>query len=206
MSTDERIYDSDVNIEQAVQRCHNLGEPSRGDGWRRLLFRVSKLLEAGAPPSPSLASIEQEARGYLLGPHGGLWKEQVDGVVRTANGQSSILKLCAAFHLHTASKSPAPVSQRGLTDEEIACVLYPIKSHRASRATATVVIKKLRDNGYISHPSQELIRAGDAMYDAMRRYEMDVDEDPPMKHREMMDAWDAAKQSSPSQPLNTMTE
>lgn len=38
-----------------------------------------------------------------------------------------------------------------------------------------------------------MIEAGNAMYDALRRYEMDVDEDPPYKHRAMMEAWESSK-------------
>lgn len=38
----------------------------------------------------------------------------------------------------------------------------------------------------------ELIKAGNAMSVAMYQYEMDVDDDPPQKHRDMMNAWEAA--------------
>lgn len=47
-----------------------------------------------------------------------------------------------------------------------------------------------------AHPSPsapvdiaEIIKAGDVMHEAMVRYQMDVDDDPPMKHRDMMEAW-----------------
>ena len=50
-----------------------------------------------------------------------------------------------------------------------------------------------------AHPSPsapvdiaEVIRAGDVMHEAMVRYQMDVDDDPPMKHRDMMEAWTTA--------------
>lgn len=38
----------------------------------------------------------------------------------------------------------------------------------------------------------ELIKAGNAMSVAMYQYQMDVDDDPPQKHRDMMNAWEAA--------------
>ena len=50
-----------------------------------------------------------------------------------------------------------------------------------------------------AHPSPsapvdiaEIIKAGDVMHEAMVRYQMDVDDDPPMKHRDMMEAWTEA--------------
>ena len=38
----------------------------------------------------------------------------------------------------------------------------------------------------------ELIKAGNAMSVAMHQYQMDVDDDPPQKHRDMMNAWESA--------------
>ena len=38
----------------------------------------------------------------------------------------------------------------------------------------------------------EIIEKGDVMHEAMVRYQMDVDDDPPMKHRDMMEAWTTA--------------
>ena len=38
----------------------------------------------------------------------------------------------------------------------------------------------------------EVIEKGDVMHEAMVRYQMDVDDDPPMKHRDMMEAWTTA--------------
>ena len=38
----------------------------------------------------------------------------------------------------------------------------------------------------------ELIKAGNAMSVAMYQYQMDVDDDPPQKHRDMMNAWESA--------------
>ena len=54
-----------------------------------------------------------------------------------------------------------------------------------------------------THPSQELIRAGDAMRDAMKnKADLSVAFDQPHDtwYHRLVAAWDAARQSSPSQP------
>lgn len=45
---------------------------------------------------------------------------------------------------------------------------------------------------YTKSEVDELIKAGNAMSVAMYQYQMDVDDDPPQKHRDMMNAWEAA--------------
>lgn len=87
---------------------------------------LAALSELEAQPSQT-EDLEARAREWLLGEHGGLWKEQVDGVVRTTNGQSSILKLCAAFARSLAQPSAPTVDQimdvvrkeSGITDDRL---------------------------------------------------------------------------------------
>lgn len=42
----EPADDSDVCFSEAIARCRKLGEKSKGNGWRRLLWRLADLLES----------------------------------------------------------------------------------------------------------------------------------------------------------------
>lgn len=60
------FLDSEATIAQAIERCNALGDPSKGDGWRRLLYRCGKLLserrDAYAPVTPSEYIVKASER------------------------------------------------------------------------------------------------------------------------------------------------
>lgn len=52
--------------------------------------------------------------------------------------------------------------------------------------------KESRANGLLIAAAPDLLRSAEEMLEAMVRYQMDVDDEPPMRHREMMSRTRAA--------------
>lgn len=73
---------------------------------------------------------------------------------------------------------------------------YPGRHHSFTDLNSGVGVKATLVIGdervFTESEVRELIKAGNAMSVAMRQYEMDVDDDPPQKHRDMMNAWERA--------------
>ncbi len=60
--------DSDLTRSEAIERCKELGDPTPGDGWRRLLYRCSKLLTIqrdGYAPVTPIEAVEKAAERLL---------------------------------------------------------------------------------------------------------------------------------------------
>jgi hypothetical protein len=60
--------DSKLTRNEAIERCKELGDPTPGDGWRRLLHRCSELLimqRDGYAPVTPIEHVEKAAERLL---------------------------------------------------------------------------------------------------------------------------------------------
>lgn len=66
MDNTTSFLDSETTRTQAIERCEALGDPSKGDGWRRLLHRCGQLLserrDAYEPVTPSEGVVKASER------------------------------------------------------------------------------------------------------------------------------------------------
>jgi hypothetical protein len=141
------------------------------------LDRALALLRAEPEPTPTYLSRDYEALYDLLCKGG----EALARVVYTGPEQG-------AKWLH----KPEPYTSMALTKSTNFGGIY-VSVDGDQRAEFIAHCQRLSLEWVAPSPDLARIKeAGEAMRNALVAYQMDVDEDPPYKHRAMITAWDAA--------------